>query len=238
MTVPASEDAKKQGMRRPIRSYVRRSGRLTEGQARALECLWPRFGITPSDAVLDYQQLFGRDAPTFVEIGFGMGQSLAEMARQRPDHNFIGIEVHEPGIGSLLCQIKESGLSNVRVISADAVEVMSSIIALDSLDGVYLFFPDPWHKKRHHKRRIVRSAFVDMIIQRIKPGAIFHMATDWKNYAEHMLAVAEGCAELSNCAGKGNFMSDTGNRVETKFERRGLRLGHGIWDLIFVRNGS
>ncbi|PCH60479.1 MAG: tRNA (guanosine(46)-N7)-methyltransferase TrmB [Gammaproteobacteria bacterium] len=221
---------------RPIRSYVRRSGRLTEGQARALELLWPRFGIEPDDNVLDYQQLFARNAPTFVEIGFGMGQSLAEMARQRPEHNFIGIEVHRPGVGSLLCQIKEFDLGNVRVISADAVGIMTVAIPLHSLDGVYLFFPDPWHKKRHHKRRIVQTSFVDMIVQRIKPGGIFHMATDWEDYAEHMLQVGEACDGLLNAVGKGNFMPDTGNRVETKFERRGLRLGHGIWDLVFVRN--
>lgn len=232
MTAPASDDAKKH---RPIRSYVRRSGRLTDGQARALETHWPRFGIEPNNELLDYQRLFERDAPTFVEIGFGMGQSLAEMAQQRPEHNFIGIEVHQPGVGSVLCQVKELGLENIRVISADAVEVMTNIISHDSLAGVYLFFPDPWHKKRHHKRRIVQPAFVDMIVQRIKPGGLFHMATDWENYAEHMLEVAEGNDRLENSAGKGHFNPDTGNRVETKFERRGLRLGHGIWDLIFVR---
>jgi len=233
MTVALSEDTRHH---RPIRSYVRRSGRLTEGQARALELLWPRFGVEPDGNVLDYQQLFERDAPTFVEIGFGMGQSLAEMARQRPEHNFIGIEVHQPGVGSLLCQIKEFDLGNVRVISAGAVEVMAVAMPLHSLAGVYLFFPDPWHKKRHHKRRIVQTSFVDMIVQRIAPGGIFHMATDWQNYAEHMLHVAEACDRLSNAAAKGKFMPDTGNRVETKFERRGLRLGHGIWDLVFVRN--
>jgi len=232
MIAPASDDAKKH---RPIRSYVRRSGRLTEGQERALETQWPRFGIEAGESMLDYQQLFGRDAPTFVEIGFGMGQSLAEMAKQRPEHNFIGIEVHRPGVGSLLCQIKEFGLENVRVISVDAVEVMTSIIPLASLVGLYLFFPDPWHKKRHHKRRIVQPAFVEIMVQRIKLEGVLHMATDWQNYAEHMLQVAEDCERLVNSAGKGRFNPDTGNRVETKFERRGLRLGHGIWDLIFTR---
>ncbi len=224
------------GVHRPVRSYVRRSGRLTEGQAGALELLWPRFGVEPDNTLLDYQKLFERNAPTFVEIGFGMGQSLVEMAMQRPQHNFIGVEVHQPGVGSLLCQIKQFKLENIRVISADAVKVMSSAIPLDSLGGVYLFFPDPWHKRRHHKRRIVQAAFVDTIVRRIKPGGIFHMATDWQSYAEQMLCVAEGCEQLSNLAGKGNFNPDAGGRVETKFERRGLRLGHGIWDLIFVSN--
>lgn len=232
MIVPASEDAKKH---RPIRSYVRRSGRLTDGQARALATHWPRFGVEQNNECLDYQRLFEREAPTFVEIGFGMGQSLSEMAQQRPEHNFIGIEVHQPGVGSLLCQVKELGLENIRVIAADAVEVMTAMIGHNSLAGVYLFFPDPWHKKRHHKRRIVQPAFVDMIVQRIQPEGVFHMATDWENYAEHMLEVGEACPQLSNIAGQGNYNPDTGNRVETKFERRGLRLGHGIWDLIFVR---
>jgi len=230
-----SEDTQKQEPRRSIRSYVRRSGRLTEGQARALELFWPRFGIEPDNTQLDYQKLFERNAPTFVEIGFGMGQSLVEMALLRPEHNFIGVEVHQPGVGSLLCQIKELNLENVRVISADAVKVMGAIIPLASLEGVYLFFPDPWHKRRHHKRRIVQSAFVDMIVQRIKPSGIFHMATDWEDYARHMLYIAEGCKKLSNFSGKGNFNSNTGGRVETKFERRGLHLGHKIWDLVFVR---
>lgn len=232
MTDSASEDAKKH---RPIRSYVRRSGRLTDGQARALDTLWPVFGVEVDNQHLDFQQLFERAAPTYVEIGFGMGQSLVEMAKQRPQHNFIGIEVHEPGVGSLLCQMKELGLENIRVINADAVEVMTNMVAPESVDGVYLFFPDPWHKKRHHKRRIVQPEFVEMIVQRIKFGGLFHMATDWENYAEHMLQVAEANKQLSNLAGCGNFNPDTGKRVETKFERRGLRLGHGIWDLIFVR---
>ena len=232
MVARLSEDKKPH---RPIRSFVRRSGRLTEGQARALETLWPRFGIEAGGSVLDFQQLFQRQAPTFLEIGFGMGQSLAEMAKQRPQHNFIGIEVHQPGVGSLLCQVKELGLENIRVISADAVDVMNSMIAAESLDGVYLFFPDPWHKKRHHKRRIVQTAFVETMAKCIKPGGALHMATDWKNYAEHMLDVAEACDLLENTAGPGNYSPDKGSRVETKFERRGLRLGHGIWDLIYLR---
>lgn len=232
MSVPVTEGSKPH---RPIRSFVRRSGRLTEGQARALETLWPRFGIEVSNTALDFQQLFQRQAPVFLEIGFGMGQSLAEMAKQRPEHDFIGIEVHEPGVGSLLCQIKEHNLENIRVISADAVEVMNSMIIEESLEGVYLFFPDPWHKKRHHKRRIVQPAFVEKIVKHIKPGGILHMATDWENYAEHMLAVADNCGLLENKSGSRNYSPDTGNRVETKFERRGLKLGHGIWDLIYVR---
>ncbi len=220
---------------RPIRSFVRRSGRLTEGQARALETLWPRFGIEVSKSALSFQQMFQRQAPVFLEIGFGMGQSLAEMAKQRPENDFIGIEVHKPGVGSLLCQIKEHDLDNIRVISADAVEVMNSMIVEESLEGVYLFFPDPWHKKRHHKRRIVQPAFLEKIVKHIKPGGILHMATDWENYAEHMLEVADNCDLLENKAGSRNYSPDTGNRVETKFERRGLKLGHGIWDLIYVR---
>lgn len=231
MSVPAAEDTKPY---RPIRSFVRRSGRLTEGQSRALQTLWPRFGVE-ADHELNYPQLFGRQAPTYLEIGFGMGQSLAAMAAQRPAHDFIGIEVHEPGIGSLLCHMKEHGLHNIRLFNADAVEVIASVIPLNSLAGVYLFFPDPWHKKRHHKRRIVQPSFVKLISQRLQPEGIFHMATDWQNYAAHMLEIAEGCGELINVAGKGNYLPDSGDRVETKFERRGLRLGHGIWDLKFVK---
>lgn len=219
---------------RPIRSYVRRSGRLTRAQARALDTLWPGFAIEPI-GLLDFAQGFGRDAPTFVEIGFGMGSSLAQMASQRPQHNFLGIEVYQPGIGSLLAQIDDSGLKNIRLINADAMEVLRDHIAACALAGVYLFFPDPWHKKRHHKRRLVQPTFIQLVAERLQNGGILHMATDWQAYAEQMLEVASACPSLKNDAGAGNYSPQRVDRLETKFERRGQRLGHAVWDLVFSK---
>lgn len=220
---------------RRIRSFVRREGRLTPGQQRAMDLLFPRFGIDESNKPLDLDAVFERHAPRILEIGFGNGESLAEIARQHPDNDYIGIEVHRPGVGHLLMKIEELELSNVRVICADAVEVLEQQIPDDSLDAIYLFFPDPWHKKRHHKRRQVRPEWAQLVRRKLKPGGRLHMATDWENYAEHMLDVLSNAEGFRNTSEDGNYVPKPDYRPETKFERRGLRLGHGVWDLVFEK---
>ncbi|MBN2646692.1 MAG: tRNA (guanosine(46)-N7)-methyltransferase TrmB [Thiotrichales bacterium] len=218
-----------------IRSFALRQGRLTASQERALNALWPQFGLTVEQGVIDFAKLFGRQAPTLVEIGFGMGKSLAEMAQANPENNYIGIEVHKPGVGALLRLIEEKQLSNVRIFNHDAIEVLEQCIAPNSLDAVYLFFPDPWHKARHHKRRIVKPEFVANIAKHLKIGGQFHMATDWENYAEQMLEVMSAAPDYVNFSGVGNYTPRPDYRPLTKFEARGHRLGHGVWDLIFTR---
>ncbi len=221
---------------RPIRSYVLRQGRLTAGQKRAFDTIWPRVGVEFSGEKLDLPGLFGNDNPVFLEIGFGNGDSLAQMAVAHPDNNYLGIEVHTPGIGHLLLKIDELGLSNIRIIRHDAVEVLTRGIGDAELTGVFLFFPDPWHKKRHHKRRILQPALVSQLSRVIRSGGIFHAATDWGNYAEHMMAVlTDNSQSFRNTAGGNRFSSRPGDRPLTKFERRGQRLGHDVWDLIFKR---
>ncbi len=222
---------------RKIRSYVLREGRLTAGQERAFATLWPRFGIdfVPGQP-LNLTTIFGNNNPIILEIGFGNGASLAEMAGNNPEQNYLGIEVHSPGVGRLLLDIEERGLTNLRVIRHDAVEVLESGIEPGSLNGVHLFFPDPWHKKRHHKRRILQPSLVELMAQALKSGGIFHAATDWEHYAEQMMEVLSAADDLfANCAGPGNFSPRPGYRPITKFELRGERLGHGVWDLIFRR---
>lgn len=219
---------------RQVRSFVRREGRITASQQRALAELLPRFGVT-ADGVFDLDGIFGRRAPRTVEIGFGNGASLAQMAATAPEQDFLGIEVHRPGVGHLLLEIERRGLSNVRVLCADAVEILDRHIAPASLDRVLLFFPDPWPKKRHHKRRILQADFVALVHARLQPGGIFHMATDWQHYAEQMLEVMDAAPGFRNAAGRAGFAPKPDYRPETKFERRGLRLGHGVWDLAFVR---
>jgi tRNA (guanine-N7-)-methyltransferase len=220
---------------RTIRSFVRREGRLTKGQQRALEELWPRFGVDNEPGLVDLPALFGRDNPKVLEIGFGNGKSLAEMAATFPDNDYLGIEVHRPGVGSLLLLVEEQGLSNVRVICDDAVQVLKQRIPDGSLDRVQLFFPDPWHKKRHHKRRILQPDFAELVRQKLKPGGVFHLATDWEDYAEQMMAVMTAAAGYENVAGQGQFAPRPESRPLTKFEQRGQRLGHGVWDLLFER---
>ena len=220
--------------RRHVRSFVRREGRITQSQQRALDDLLPRFGV-PLEGLLDLDAVFGRQAPRTLEIGFGNGASLAKMASLAPEQDFLGIEVHRPGIGHLLLEIERYMLGNVRVICADAVEILEQHIAAASLDRVLLFFPDPWPKTRHHKRRILQPAFVALIHDRLKPGGVFHMATDWQPYAEQMLGVMEVAPGFRNSAGRGEYAPKPEYRPETKFERRGLRLGHGVWDLVYVR---
>ena len=219
---------------RTIRSYVMRAGRTTEGQARALSELGPRFVLPYSpDAPLDAPATFGRQAPVVLEIGFGMGDATAKIAQTLPDHDFIGCEVHEPGVGALLKHIGEMNLGNVRILRHDAVEVLENMIRPGSLAGVHIFFPDPWHKKRHHKRRLIQPPLVKLLCSRLAPGGYLHCATDWEPYAQQMLEVLGAEPELRNTAT--GYADKPAYRPLTKFEQRGLRLGHGVWDLVFRR---
>ncbi len=217
---------------RTIRSYVMRAGRTTEGQARALAELGPRF-LLPYDAghTLDFAATFGRQAPVVLEIGFGMGDATAKIAQALPNTDFIGCEVHEPGVGALLKHIGEMGLSNLRLIRHDAVEVLEHMIAPASLAGVHIFFPDPWHKKKHNKRRLIQPPLVAKLCTRLAPGGYIHCATDWEPYAQQMLAVLGAEPSLVNTAE--GYADKPAYRPLTKFENRGLRLGHGVWDLVF-----
>lgn len=220
---------------RTIKSFVLRQGRMTKGQEQAMEDLWPVFGIETADTPLDFVQLFGRTAPVTLEIGFGNGESLAQMAATAPERDFIGIEVHTPGVGHLLKIVGEQGLKNVRAMNTDAVDILQKRIPLGSLDRVQLFFPDPWHKKKHHKRRIVQPDFVSLIASRLRTGGVFHLATDWENYAEHMAQVLEASAEFRNLAAEPPYSPRPLERPLTKFENRGLKLGHGVWDLRYQK---
>jgi tRNA (guanine-N7-)-methyltransferase len=217
-----------------IRSFIRRQGRLTPGQEVALDQYWPQYGLEP-ELDYDFSQVFGRQAPLIVEIGFGNGDSLAKMAAANPDHDYIGIEVHKPGVGHLLILLNEQGLTNVRVYCHDAIEVLEQKIPDHSLAGLHLFFPDPWHKKKHHKRRIVRPSFVDLLNKKLQVGGYFHAATDWQNYAESMLEVLSASEGLKNTSLTQDYCERPDYRPLTKFEQRGLRLGHGVWDLIFKK---
>ncbi|WP_133513122.1 tRNA (guanosine(46)-N7)-methyltransferase TrmB [Candidatus Thiosymbion oneisti] len=222
---------------RPIRSFVLRRGRLTLAQARAYDALWPRFGIAwkPGEP-LDLSALFGNSNPVYLEIGFGNGESLAELASRHPQRNYLGIEVHRPGVGHLLLEIERRGLTNLRVCHHDAVEVLEQGLARASLAGVYLFFPDPWPKQRHHKRRILQSRLLASLARVIRPDGIFHAATDWEPYARQMLALLTNADDLFvNLAGPGAFYPRPQTRPLTRFEQRGARLGHQVRDLIFRR---
>jgi tRNA (guanine-N7-)-methyltransferase len=221
---------------RRIRSFVTRAGRVSTGQRRALDELGPRFVVPYSATQPDWDAVFGRRAPRILEIGFGMGATTAEIATHRADDDFLGVEVHEPGVGALLKLIGEQDLANIRIVQHDAVEVLEQMIAPDSLDGVHIFFPDPWHKARHHKRRLIQPKFVALLVSRLKPGAYIHCATDWQNYAEQMLEVLAADPALVNTAQ--DYAPRPDYRPVTKFERRGLRLGHGVWDLVFRRRDA
>jgi tRNA (guanine-N7-)-methyltransferase len=214
---------------------VLREGRLTAGQERAFSELWPRFGIDYTGAPLDLTALFGNDRPVWLEIGFGNGEGLAALAARHPDRNYLGVEVHRPGVGHLLLRLEALGLGNVRVLRHDAVEVLSHAVAPAALAGSLLLFPDPWHKRRHHKRRILQASFVDLLARAIRPGGLFHAATDWEDYAQQMLAVLEASPAFENVAGRGAFSPRPEERPLTRFEQRGHRLGHGVWDLRFRR---
>ena len=216
---------------RPIRSFVRRAGRIGPGQQRALSELGPRFVLPFSPSLLDLDATFGRVAPRVLEIGFGMGDATAQIAAALPGTDFIGVEVHEPGVGALLKRIGELGLSNVRIVQHDAVEVLQQMLAPQSLAGVHIYFPDPWHKLRHHKRRLIQPPLVALLASRIAPGGYLHCATDWQPYAEQILAVLSAEPSLVNTAA--GYADRPAWRPLTKFEQRGLKLGHGVWDLLF-----
>ena len=229
------QDNNDQVRNRPIRSFVLRQGRLTVAQQRALETGMPKFGVPyrPGQP-LDLAALFGRaDSPKILEIGFGMGESTAKIAQGQPERDFLGVEVHTPGVGSLLKQIQALALTNLRIIQHDAVEVLNHMIADGSLDGVHIFFPDPWHKKRHHKRRLIQAEFVKLLCRKLKAGAYLHVATDWQEYAEWVLEIFQAEPMLENTAA--GYAEKPDYRPLTKFEHRGIKLGHGVWDIVFRR---
>lgn len=221
-----------------IKSFVKRAGRTTTGQAKAFADWGPRFLLPYTGQPLNASAAFGREGRLILEIGFGMGEATAHISRVRPDDNFLCCEVHEPGVGALLKRIGEQGIANIRILQHDAVEVLDHMLPEASLDGVHIFFPDPWHKKKHHKRRLIQAPFVAKLAQRLKPGGYLHCATDWQPYAEQMLAVLGAEPLLRNTAadaGLGGFAPQPDYRPLTKFENRGLRLGHGVWDVVFTR---
>lgn len=224
---------------RHIRSFVLRRGHISNAQKRALEEVLPRYEVAYADTPIAFESFFGRSAPVVLEIGCGMGETTARIAQLRPDVNYLGCEVFAAGVGALAKRLEEGGIENVRIIRHDAVEVVRDMIADNSLDGVHIYFPDPWRKARHHKRRLVAQPFIGMLASKIRPGGYIHCATDWQNYAEQMLEVLEGEAKLANLHGAGNYSPVMGNplseRPTTKFQSRGERLGHGIWDLVYIR---
>jgi len=222
---------------RAIRSFVRRTGRTTIGQAKAFADVGPRFLLPYSAAPMDFAAAFGRTAPTILEIGFGMGEATAHIAALMPEKNFLCCEVHTPGVGALLKRIDEQSLANIRILQHDAVEVIDHMLPLGSLDGVHIFFPDPWHKKKHNKRRLIQPPLIAKLAARLKPGGYLHCATDWQPYAEQILEVLSLEPLLSNTADatNGGYAPKPGYRPLTKFENRGIKLGHGVWDVVFTR---
>ncbi|HDN2511559.1 MULTISPECIES: tRNA (guanosine(46)-N7)-methyltransferase TrmB [Providencia] len=220
---------------RRVRSFVRRQGRLTKRQEDALEKEWAEMGIDFINEPFDFAKVFSNSNPVTLEIGFGMGASLVTMASQNPQQNFLGIEVHAPGVGACLASAKEENVSNVRVMCHDAIEVLDCMVPNGSLAMVQLFFPDPWHKAKHNKRRIVQVPFAEKIRSKLAVGGVFHMATDWEPYAEHMLDVMKSVEGYKNLSPTGDYVPRPESRPETKFEKRGQRLGHGVWDLMFER---
>ncbi len=221
---------------RPIRSFVMRAGRMTSGQARALEELWPRYGVEYTPVPLSLDALFTRQAPRTLEIGFGNGEHLAALALAHPDHDYFGIEVHRPGVGHLLMLAQTNNLANLRVSTHDAVEVLANQVPAASLDEVLVLFPDPWHKKRHHKRRLIQPLFIELAHSRLAPGGVLRLATDWEPYALQMLEVLTAAQPLfTNMSPTADWMPRPDERAPTRFEKRGARLGHGVWDLAFRR---
>ena len=216
---------------RPIRSFVLRQGRISKAQLRAYRELLPKYSISYSENKLDLDRIFGRDAPKILEIGFGMGESSAAIAQANPQNDYLGIEVHTPGVGSLLKRIEAASLSNLRIIQHDAAEVVRNMIPAASLAGVHIFFPDPWPKKRHHKRRLIQPQFVSLLCERMKSGAYLHATTDWEKYAQQILEVLSTEPRLANTTDR--FAIRPEYRPLTKFEQRGLKLGHPVWDIVF-----
>jgi tRNA (guanine-N7-)-methyltransferase len=229
--VPPVDD----GKQRRVRSFVRRGGRITAAQTKALRDLWPRFGVDFSPRAIDLDTLFGRRAERVLEIGFGNGDTLLALAAQHAERDFLGIEVHEPGVGRVLLNAHHAGLGNIRVSRHDAVEVLEHQLPPSSCDEILVFFPDPWPKKRHHKRRLVQPPFVDLLASRLRANGVLRMATDWEHYAMQMLEVLSACKQLRNAAPGGAFAERPESRPATRFEKRGRRLGHGVWDLEFRR---
>ncbi|MDQ2076665.1 tRNA (guanosine(46)-N7)-methyltransferase TrmB [Marinimicrobium sp. ABcell2] len=219
-----------------IRSYVIRAGRITAGQKAAFERWWPAYGLSLFDGTLDSVATFGREAPLVLEIGFGMGDSLLHMAEHEPEKNFVGIEVHPPGVGRLINGAGEAQLHNLKVYMADAMDVLEDCIPAATIDRLQIYFPDPWHKKKHHKRRIIQPEFIEAVKGKLVPGGVVHLATDWEEYAEAMLEVMTQAPGFTNMAAEGGFSPRPDYRPITKFERRGERLGHQVWDLLFQRD--
>ncbi len=223
---------------RRIRSFVLRQGRVTKGQANALETQWRRYGVEYGLQGIDLSQVFGRkDSKKILEIGFGMGETTAKIAHTLPDYDFLAAEVHTPGVGALLKLIEEQALTNIRIIQHDVVEVLQNMLADNSLDGVHIFFPDPWHKKRHHKRRLIQAEFVKLLCTKLKIGGYLHVATDWQEYAEWIIEILNAEPQLKNTAADlaTGYAEKPAYRPLTKFENRGLKLGHGVWDMVFNR---
>lgn len=220
---------------RKVRSFVLRTGRLSDYQRDMMNQNWAQFGLDYQDQPFDFKAIFGNDNPVILEIGFGMGRSLVEMAAQNPERNYLGIEVHTPGVGACIAYALEKEVTNLRVICHDATEILRDSIADAALGGLQLYFPDPWQKAKHHKRRIVQPAFVERVLTKLAPNGFIHMATDWENYAEHMLEVLRQFPQLVNQSPNNDFIPRPAFRPLTKFEARGQKLGHGVWDLYFVK---
>jgi tRNA (guanine-N7-)-methyltransferase len=220
---------------RRIRSFVLRAGRVTQAQERALTELWPAFGLDFDGRTLDLDRIFGRSAPRWLEIGFGTGEVLGSLAQTHPENDYLGIEVHRSGVGRLLMQAREANLSNLKIVCHDAVEVLTSAVQDGSFDTILVFFPDPWHKKRHHKRRLIDAAFVETLARKLRPDGTLRLATDWEAYAEQMLSVCNACTALASQSADGGYAPRPEFRPWTRFERRGERLGHGVWDLAYVK---
>lgn len=226
-------DIKPEFKNRPIRSFVIRGGRITHGQKAAFDQWWPVYGLSLYGGPMEAEAKFAKSQPLVLEVGFGMGDSLLHMAQVTPEQNFVGIEVHPPGVGRLINNAGKQTLKNLQVYMADAVDVLTDCIRDASLHRFQLFFPDPWHKKKHNKRRLVQPDFVELIVSKLQPGGVVHMATDWQEYAEHMLATLSDCDKLRNTAA--NYAPKPSYRPDTKFEKRGEKLGHGVWDLVFTK---
>lgn len=235
-TVERAEFTKDGRYLRKVRSFVLRTGRLSDYQRNMMNDNWVNLGLDYQAEPFDFQTIFGNNNPVVLEIGFGMGRSLVEMAAANPDRNYIGVEVHTPGVGACIAYALEKGVKNLRVICHDATEILRDCIADSTLGGLQLFFPDPWQKSKHHKRRIVQAVFIEQIIAKLTPNGFVHFATDWENYAEHMLEVLRQFPQLSNQSASNDFIPRPDYRPLTKFEERGHKLGHGVWDLYFIKN--
>lgn len=223
--------------KKDIRSFVLRAGRMTAGQKKAFDRWWPQYGLSLFDGPIDLEAAFAAKSPVVIEVGFGMGDSLFQMARTESDKNFIGIEVHPPGVGRLINRCGEQGMQNLRVYMADALDVLNDCISTASVSRFQLYFPDPWHKKKHHKRRLVQAPFLDLLAEKLVADGIFHVATDWEDYAEHIMALLCADSRFDNLAPEYQFSERPDYRPHTKFEGRGERLGHDVWDIIFRKRG-